>query len=77
LKKHRRILTDIPYDITLVLSGGDALGAYQGGAYEALADHGIEPAWVIGASAGAVNGTIRRSSCGERAHLSMRPVAAL
>jgi len=32
----------------LVLQGGGALGAYQGGAYEALATAGIEPDWVAG-----------------------------
>jgi NTE family protein len=31
--------------IVLVLSGGSALGAYQGGAYQALRQHGLEPDW--------------------------------
>ncbi len=42
----------------LVLQGGGALGAYQGGAYEALATAGIEPDWVAGISIGAVNSAI-------------------
>ena len=44
--------------VVLVLSGGNALGAYQAGCYQALHDRGIRPAWVIGASTGAVNGAI-------------------
>ena len=42
----------------LVLQGGGALGAYQVGVYEALHEAGIEPAWVIGTSIGAINGAI-------------------
>ena len=45
-------------DVALVLSGGNALGAYQAGAYEALHDRGLEPSWIAGASAGAVNGAV-------------------
>jgi NTE family protein len=39
----------------LVLQGGGALGAYQGGVYQALHDAGIEPDWLIGTSIGAIN----------------------
>jgi len=42
----------------LVLQGGGALGAYQAGAYEALAEAGYLPDWVAGISIGAVNGAI-------------------
>lgn len=42
----------------LVLQGGGALGAYQAGAYEALAASGIEPDWVAGISIGAINAAI-------------------
>lgn len=42
----------------LVLQGGGALGAYQAGAYEALAAAGLEPEWVAGISIGAVNAAI-------------------
>ncbi|MBS0234569.1 MAG: patatin-like phospholipase family protein [Proteobacteria bacterium] len=42
----------------LVLQGGGALGAYQGGAYEALAAAGLEPEWVAGISIGAINSAI-------------------
>jgi len=42
----------------LVLQGGGALGAYQAGAYEALAEAGLEPHGVAGISIGAINGAI-------------------
>jgi NTE family protein len=44
--------------IALVLQGGGALGAYQGGVYQALQEVGLEPDWVAGVSIGAINGTI-------------------
>ena len=44
--------------IVLVLQGGGALGAYQAGAYEALAEAGQAPDWVAGISIGAVNAAI-------------------
>ncbi len=42
----------------LVLQGGGALGAYQAGAYEALAEGSMAPEWVAGISIGALNGSI-------------------
>ena len=51
----------------LVLQGGGALGAYQVGVYEALAEAGVEPDWVVGTSIGAINaGLIAGSPRGER-----------
>jgi NTE family protein len=44
--------------ITLVLQGGGALGAYQAGVYEALHEAGIEPDWIIGTSIGAINAAL-------------------
>jgi NTE family protein len=44
--------------IALVLQGGGALGAYQAGVYEALAEAGVEPDWVAGISIGAINAAI-------------------
>ena len=44
--------------VVLVLSGGNALGAFQGGVYQALAERGVEIDWVVGASSGAINGAI-------------------
>jgi NTE family protein len=42
----------------LVLQGGGALGAYQAGAYEALAEADLVPDWVAGISIGAINAAI-------------------
>jgi NTE family protein len=42
----------------LVLQGGGALGAYQAGAYEALAEADHTPDWVAGISIGAVNAAL-------------------
>src|SRR6267378_1915349 len=44
--------------VALVLQGGGALGAYQAGVYEALAEAGIHPDWIAGVSVGAINGAI-------------------
>ncbi len=44
--------------IVLVLQGGGALGAYQAGAYEALAEAGHTPDWIAGISIGAINAAI-------------------
>ena len=47
---------DLPFEcIAPVLQGGGALGAYQAGVYEALAEAGIYPDWVAGTSIGAIN----------------------
>ncbi|WFU82491.1 DUF3734 domain-containing protein [Bradyrhizobium sp. CIAT3101] len=49
----------LPFDcIALLLQGGGALGAYQGGVYEALAEAGIHPDWIAGISIGAINAAI-------------------
>jgi NTE family protein len=42
----------------LVLQGGGALGAYQAGVYEGMAEEGIAPDWVTGVSIGAINGAL-------------------
>ncbi|HVI89696.1 MAG TPA: DUF3734 domain-containing protein [Dongiaceae bacterium] len=44
--------------IALLLQGGGALGAYQAGVYEALAEAGLQPDWVAGISIGAINAAI-------------------
>src|ERR1700741_1991939 len=41
--------------IALLLQGGGALGAYQGGVYQALAEAELHPDWVAGISIGAIN----------------------
>ncbi|HMA72582.1 MAG TPA: patatin-like phospholipase family protein [Xanthobacteraceae bacterium] len=57
--------------VVLVLQGGGALGAYQGGVYEALHEAKVEPDWVIGTSIGAINASIIAGNVVERrlAHL--------
>ena len=42
----------------LVLQGGGALGAYQAGAYEALAERAQSLDWVAGISIGAINAAL-------------------
>jgi len=44
--------------IALILQGGGALGAYQAGVYQALAEADLHPDWVSGISIGAVNAAI-------------------
>lgn len=45
-------------DCILVLQGGGALGAYQGGVFEALCASYPEPAWVAGISIAAINAAL-------------------
>jgi NTE family protein len=42
----------------LLLQGGGALGAYQAGVYQALAEANLHPDWVAGISIGAVNSAL-------------------
>ncbi len=46
------------FDLVLVLGGGNALGAFEAGVYQALHDHDLMPDWIVGASIGAINGGI-------------------
>ncbi len=59
LVSHRRLSAKFSPDksesIALLLQGGGALGAYQAGVYEALAEEDVHPNWVAGISIGAVN----------------------
>ena len=48
-----------PFDcIALLLQGGGALGAYQAGVYQALAEANLHPDWVAGISIGGINSAI-------------------
>ncbi len=48
-----------PFDsVALLLQGGGALGAYQAGVYEGLANAYLEPDWVAGISIGAINAAL-------------------
>jgi NTE family protein len=44
--------------IALILQGGGALGSYQAGVYQALAEAGLHPDWVAGISIGAINSAL-------------------
>ena len=44
--------------VALVLQGGGALGSYQAGVYEGLAEAGIHPNWIAGISIGALNSAL-------------------
>jgi NTE family protein len=50
----------------LLLQGGGALGAYQCGVYEGLAEQGVTPNWFVGISIGAVNSALLAGNPPER-----------
>ena len=50
----------------LLFQGGGALGAYQAGVYEGLAEAGMTPNWFVGISIGAVNSAILAGNPPER-----------
>lgn len=52
--------------VGLVLQGGGALGSYQAGGYEALADSDYQPDWVAGISIGAINAALIAGNPPER-----------
>ena len=53
------VRTRPPFEcIALLLQGGGALGAYQAGVYQALAEADLHPDWVAGISIGAINSAI-------------------
>jgi NTE family protein len=59
LRKTHRALGRPPFDcVALVLQGGGALGAYQAGVYQAMAEADLPPDWVAGISIGAINAAI-------------------
>jgi NTE family protein len=57
--KSHRIPNRPPFEcIALLLQGGGALGSYQAGVYEALAEANLHPDWIAGISIGAINSAI-------------------
>lgn len=54
------------FDIVLVLSGGNALGAFEAGVYQAMHENDLLPDWIVGASIGAINGALIAGSAPER-----------
>jgi len=57
-KTHRRSGRPPFERIALLLQGGGALGAYQAGAYQALAEADLHPDWIAGISIGAINAAL-------------------
>jgi NTE family protein len=57
-KTHRQANRSAFDRVVLLLQGGGALGAYQAGVYEALAEANLHPDWVAGISIGAINAAI-------------------
>jgi NTE family protein len=65
--KYRNLRARLPFDrVVLLLQGGGALGPYQAGVYEALAETGLHPDWVVGISIGAINAAIVAGNAPER-----------
>jgi NTE family protein len=56
----------------LVLQGGGALGSYQAGVYQALAEANLHPDWVAGISIGAINSALIAGSPPEKRVESLR-----
>jgi NTE family protein len=57
--KHQRPSSRPPFEcVALLLQGGGALGSYQAGVYEALAEADLHPDWVAGISIGAINSAL-------------------
>jgi NTE family protein len=58
-KKTHKAQARPPFEqIALLLQGGGALGAYQAGVYEALAEATLHPDWVAGISIGSINSAL-------------------
>ena len=52
----RRSAHHLPFErVALLLQGGGALGSYQAGVYQAMAEGKVHPDWVAGISIGAVS----------------------
>ena len=64
--EHARLTRPAESLTALVLQGGGALGAYQAGAFEALADAAHQPDWVAGISIGAINAALIAGNPPER-----------
>jgi NTE family protein len=67
-RRKSHIVTERPpfERIALLLQGGGALGAYQGGVYQALAEANLHPNWVAGISIGAINSALIAGNPPER-----------
>src|SRR5271155_1935949 len=65
-KQAKRFAVPKHEQTVLVLQGGGALGAYQAGVYEGMAERGLAPSWVTGVSIGAINGALIAGNVPER-----------
>jgi NTE family protein len=67
LRKTHVAMERPPFErIALALQGGGALGAYQGGVYQALAEAKLHPDWIAGISIGAVNSALIAGNAPEK-----------
>jgi len=59
-RRKTHIITERPpfERIVLIVQGGGALGSYQAGVYQALAEANLHPDWVAGISIGAINSAL-------------------
>jgi NTE family protein len=58
-RKFPTIPQPLPFScVALLLQGGGALGAYQGGVYQAMAEAELLPSWISGISIGAINAAL-------------------
>ena len=64
-RRHAKALP-IPESVALVLQGGGALGSFQAGIYEALAEAEVPIDWVAGISIGAINAALIAGNPPER-----------
>ena len=58
LPKHLHVSNAQFEQTVLLLQGGGALGSYQAGVYQALAEANLHPDWVAGISIGAINAAL-------------------
>jgi NTE family protein len=68
LRRKTHIVTERPpfERIALILQGGGALGSYQAGVYQALAEANLHPDWVAGISIGAINSALITGNAPQR-----------
>jgi NTE family protein len=73
LRRSRKLEHRPPFDcIALLLQGGGALGAYQAGVYEALAEADLWPDCVAGTSIGGINSAIIAGNTREKRVAKLR-----
>ena len=59
LRKTHTTTARPPFErVALILQGGGALGSYQAGIYQALAEANLHPDWIAGISIGAINSAL-------------------